>query len=267
MTGPGALVGQYLPGESAVHRLDPRTKILLLLGHVALVFAAPGWWSQAALAAWTAAVVLAARLPGAALWRGLRPIVGLVVFTVLLNAWLTPGPVAIRLGPVALTQPGLEFGARMGVRLLLLVVASLLLTATTSPVALADGLESLLRPLQPVGVPAHELALMTTIALRFVPTLADEAQRIARAQAARGADFASRSAVRRLQLAVPLLVPLLFGALRRADELALAMEARCYRGGLGRTRMRERRLGWLDAVAWVVWLGLAGAVLGLRGRG
>jgi energy-coupling factor transport system permease protein len=261
------VIGQFVPGGSAVHRLGAATKLLVTLVYAVLLFVAPSWTGQAVLAAFALAALLLARLPAAAVWRGLRPVAGLLVFTFALNALATPGAPLWRLGPVVLTREGVEFGGRMAVRLLLLVLAGSLLTLTTNPIDLTDGVEALLRPFRRLGVPAHELAMMMTIALRFIPTLLEEAERISRAQAARGADFDSGSPARRLRSLAPILVPLFLSAFRRADELAVAMEARCYRGGVGRSRYRERRLGWRDGIAGAAALGLAVAVGWLRWRG
>lgn len=245
-----AVIGSYLPGTSVIHRLDPRTKILVLLVYVITLFVVAGWAGQVLLAVFVLAGMALGRLPPRAVLRGLRPILWLVLITVILNALMTPGPVAYRvLGFITFSQPGIDFGLRMGVRLLLLYAASTLLTLSTAPVDLTDGLESILRPFGRLGVPAHDIAMMMTIALRFIPTLMDETQRIMRAQAARGADFEHGSLRRRLQALVPLLVPLFVSAFRRADELATAMEARAYHGGEGRTRYRILRLRAGDAVA------------------
>jgi energy-coupling factor transport system permease protein len=259
-----AVVGQYLPGDSPVHRLDPRTKILGLLVYVVALFLAAAWPAQALLGGFALAALALARAPLGAVWRGLRPLVWLVLLTVLLNAVMTPGPVAWHLAFLSVSRPGLDYGLQMGVRLLLLVLASSLLTLTTAPVALTDGLEAVLRPLGRVGVPAHDIAMMMTIALRFIPTLLREAERIMRAQTARGADFEHGSPAQRLRALLPLLVPLFVSAFRRADELATAMEARAYRGGEGRTHFRQHRFGRGDAVAALALAALVAALIWLR---
>lgn len=261
------VIGQYVPGSSPVHRLDARTKLLATLVYAAVLFVASSWRAQALLAGFALAVLLLSRLPAVAIWRGLRPVAGLLVFTLVLNALVTPGRPLWHLGPVAVTQQGVDFGLRMTVRLLLLVLAGSLLTLTTNPIDLTDGVEALLRPFRRLGVPGHELAMMMTIALRFIPTLLEEAERIARAQMARGADFESGNPARRLKALAPLLVPLFLSAFRRAEELAIAMEARCYRGGEGRSRYRERRFSWRDGAAATATLSLALAVGWLRWRG
>jgi energy-coupling factor transport system permease protein len=252
-----AVIGQYIPGDSPVHRLDARTKIIILVAYVAALFLASTWPGQGALFLFLVVAMALARLPLPSVVRGLRPLLWLVVITLVLNALMTPGPVAYRiLGFITLSQPGIDFGLQMAVRLLLLFVASSLLTLTTAPVELTDGMESVLGPFRRFGVPAHDIAMMMTIALRFIPTLMTETERIMRAQSARGADFEHGSLTSRLRALVPLLVPLFISAFRRADELATAMEARAYRGGEGRTRWRQRRLGSGDAVAAASTLGL-----------
>lgn len=245
------LIGRYVAGDSPIHRLDPRTKIVLTGAYVVILFVLNDWAAYAVMAAATAGAVALARLPVVYVLRGLRPVLLLLALTVVLNLFVVPGEPLARLGPLTATREGLELGSRLAVRLVLLVVTASVLTLTTPPIALTDGIEALLRPLGR-RVPAHELAMMMTIALRFIPTLAEEAERIMKAQMARGADFARGGPLQRARSLVPLLVPLFVGAFRRADDLALAMEARCYRGGEGRTRFRELRLGARDAAAALV---------------
>ena len=241
-------LGQYVPGRSSVHRLDARTKILGTLAYLILLLVGRGPAAIAACAAFTALSLALARLPAAAVWRGLRPIVVLVVATAVLDVLLTPGTVVWRLGPLGVTRQGLADGLDAGARLGLLVVQSTVLTLTTDPLELSAAGERLLRPFRRLGVPAHELALMASIALRFIPTFAEEAERIAKAQAARGADFQAGGRAR-LRAALALLVPLLISVFRRADDLAVAMEARGYRGEQGRTRWRQSRAGSGDWIA------------------
>ncbi|PZN09177.1 energy-coupling factor transporter transmembrane protein EcfT [Thermaerobacter sp. FW80] len=245
---PEPVLGQYVPGDSPLHRLDPRTKVVLLAAYSLVLFLVRQWAAYGVLAGFVLGAAVLARLPLAGVLGGMRPMLWLVGLTLVLNLVAVPGDPLLTLGPLVATQQGLELGLRLAVRLLLLVTAAALLTLTTSPIALTDGLEALLRPLGR-RVPAHELAMMMTIALRFIPTLAEEAERIMKAQMARGAQFHRGGPLRRLRALVPLLVPLFVGAFRRADELALAMEARGYRGGAGRTRYRELRVGRRDAAA------------------
>lgn len=266
---PNVTVGQFVPGTSPVHRLDARTKILATLVYLVLLLAGRGWGAVGACAAFTVVSLAGAGLPAGPVWRGLRPILLLVLATAVLDVLLTPGLAAWRFGPLVVSGKGLHVGLTAGIRLTLLVLQSSALTITTDPLDLSAGAERLLRPFRRVGVPAHELALMSSIALRFIPTLADEAERIRLAQAARGADFDAPGRAR-LRASLALLVPLLISVFRRAEELALAMEARGYRGEEGRTRWRQSRAGRADFVAatvvaalsgWVAWTTLGGRLL------
>lgn len=260
-------IGQYLPRTSTLHRLDPRTKILITTGLAIVLFFISSFAGLGLLAASLLGLLALGQIPLGYALRGLRPILILLLLTVFLNAFFAGGnqtPELFRLGPLVATQGGVRTGAFVGVRLILLVVATTLLTFTTSPVELTDGLERLLRPFRRVGVPAHELAMMMTIALRFVPTLLEETEKIMKAQMARGADFGRGSIVHRARAFVPVLVPLMISAFRRSDELALAMEARCYHGGEGRTRMKELRWRAADVLAFV--LAAAASAVFLRAR-
>ena len=248
-------IGQFVPGDSFLHRLDPRTKMGLVGGFMAVLFLVETWRGYAAGAVLLGAGLLAARVPLRWLVRGLRPVIFLIFLSVALNALWTEGRVLARVGPLQLTEEGLTRAGMMGVRLVLLVAGASLLTFTTSPIDLTEGLERLMRPGRRLGLPAHELAMMMTIALRFIPTLLEEADRILKAQAARGATFDRGNPLQRARGLLPLLVPLMVGAFRRADELAVAMESRCYRGGEGRTRLRRLRMGLRD-VATLVAFGL-----------
>lgn len=261
-------IGQYVPRASPVHRLDPRTKVLATTALLVVVFLARDFVGLGLFALFLGACLLLAQIPLGFVLRGLRPIWFLLVLTLLLQVFFggtSEGTVLWRLGPFAATREGLVQGLFVTARLVLLVVATSLLTFTTSPVELADGMERLLAPFRRVGVPAHELAMMMTIALRFIPTLVEETEKIMKAQRARGADLDTGGLVRRARALVPILVPLFVSAFRRADELALAMEARCYRGGEGRTRMKQLRYRRSDALAAAVVLAASVAVL-LPGR-
>jgi energy-coupling factor transport system permease protein len=260
----GITVGQYFPGKSPLHRLDPRVKITAVLLLSVAIFLPRSWPSYTALAVFTLLCVWLAQVPLRMILRGLKPIVIFLVITEAFNLFLTPGQPLFRLGPLTASREGLTLSLVTSLRLVLLVTIASLLTLTTSPIRLTDGLERMLRPLKPIGVPAHELALMMTIALRFIPTLAEEADRIMRAQQARGAEFRSGSVTARVRGLIPVLVPLFVAAFRRADELATAMEARGYRGGEGRTRMRELSFSGHDTVALVVLLGFVGLIIALR---
>ena len=246
-------VGQFYPAASPLHALDPRAKIvataLLVLG-LFLVDSAIGFLTVGAA---SAALVAASRVPPRAFLGLFRPVLFIVALTFVFQALFSrEGPTVFEWGFVEIHEGGLRLGLLLAARILILVTAAGLLTATTAPVALADGMEDLLSPLKRLRFPAHEVATMMTIALRFIPTLGEEAEKISRAQAARGADFESGGLLKRARALVPILVPLTVGAFRRADELAEAMESRGYRGGVGRVRYRELRFRGRDAGAIVV---------------
>lgn len=257
-------VGQYFPGSSLLHRLDPRTKILAVIVLSVTIFLPRSWTGYALTAGFILLSVMLAQIPIKFILRGLRPILVFLVITVVFNMLMTPGEVLLRLWKLSITREGIVLSLTAASRLILLIVSASLLTLTTSPIRLTDGLERLLRPLSPLGVPAHELALMMTIALRFIPTLTEEADRIMRAQMARGGDFQSGSLVKRIRGLIPVMVPLFVAAFRRADDLAIAMEARGYRGGEGRTRMKELQFSSLDVGGALVLATFAGAVVWLR---
>lgn len=242
-------IGQYVPGNSVIHRLDPRTKLIAIIPYVIALFSVNDWQGFLLMSAVTLVVVLLTKLPVAYVLRGLKPIIIVVVITVPLHLFLTPGETLVTAGPLAVTREGVSKAVFISLRLIYLVLITSLLTLTTSPIRLTDGLENLLRPAGKIGVPAHELAMMMTIALRFIPTFLDEMEKIMKAQKARGADFESGSLIQRSKNLVPLLVPLFISAFRRADDLAMAMEARCYRGGAHRTKMVQLKLQARDGIA------------------
>lgn len=248
-------LGQFYPVESPLHALDPRAKILatgLLVLGMFLVHSLTGF--IVVLLA-LAALVFLARIPPGTFLRILRPVLFIAALTAFFQVFFSrEGEVLLKWGVLEVHEGGLRMGFLLAIRILLLVAAAGLLTATTAPVALADGIEDLLSPLKKVRFPAHEVAMMMTIALRFIPTLHEEAQKIMKAQAARGSDASDGGLVRRVRAMVPVLVPLTIGAFRRADELAEAMESRGYRGGEGRTRYRELRFQVRDALALIVTL-------------
>ncbi len=255
-------IGQYVPGQSFVHRLDPRSKLLFVLVFAVLVFLADNPQTYAFLVVFLALVMLVSGLSFAYIAKGLKPVWWLILFTVVMHLLTTKGgAVYLQWGWLTIEEEGVRQAVYMSLRLGLLVVASSLLTLTTSPIDLTDGMERLLAPLKRLGVPVHEISLMLSIALRFIPTLLEETDKIIKAQMARGVDFESGSLVKRVKHMVPIVVPLFIGAFRRAEEMALAMEARAYRGGVGRTRLRQLRLTWRDAVIAVVLL-LAIGVIG-----
>lgn len=257
--------GQYMPLKSPVHALDPRAKIFSLVLLITGVFFA---WSPLHWLLWWAvfiSIVKVSHLSVRHVLRSIRPVMFLVAFTMVLNLFFVPGEELWRWGFLSVTREGVATAWRMSMRLTLLVLFANLLTLTTSPMALSDGLERLFSPLARFGFPAHELAMMMTIALRFIPTLLDETDRIMKAQIARGADLDRGSIVKRLKAFLPVLVPLFVIVFQRADDLAVAMESRCYRGGVGRTRMHP--FHWLmsdtAAVAFCFAAIVAQEILGL----
>jgi len=258
-------LGQYFPGESFIHRLDPRTKLLATIALIAIVFVARGFSGFLLIAAFVLFCAVSTGIHLKFLFRGLKPLMFIIIFTFVLNLFFqTGGNELVHIGFLRITDNGLRTASFMAVRLILLVVCSQLLTLTTSPISLTDGLETLFRPLQVIHFPAHEIAMMMSIALRFIPTLMDEADKIMKAQKARGADFETGSILARAKAMVPLLVPLFVGAFRRAEELALAMDARCYRGGAGRTRMKQLKYQLIDLLAGLAVALLLGAVIVLN---
>ena len=243
-------LGQFFPGDSLLHRLDPRTKIVLLFFFLAAIFVFDSPLAYAALTAFTAALIAVSRVPLFLMLKALKPLSWIIAFTFVIHLVSTPGDAFFHVWLFDLTWQGAAKGFFIALRLALLILLSALLTYTTSPLALTDALETLMQPAKRVGVPAHEIAMMMTIALRFVPTLIEEADKIMKAQQARGADFTEGSVIERVKGFVPVLVPLFISAFRRADDLALAMEARCYRGGVGRTQMKALRISSIDYVAY-----------------
>ena len=243
-------LGQFFPGDSLLHRLDPRTKIVLLFFFLAAIFVFDSPLAYAALTAFTAALIAVSRVPLLLMLKALKPLSWIIAFTFVIHLVSTPGDAFFHVWIFDLTWQGAAKGFFIALRLALLILLSALLTYTTSPLALTDALETLMQPAKRVGVPAHEIAMMMTIALRFVPTLIEEADKIMKAQQARGADLTEGSIIERVKGFVPVLVPLFISAFRRADDLALAMEARCYRGGVGRTQMKALRISSIDYVAY-----------------
>lgn len=235
-------IGQYFPGDSIIHKLDPRIKIIIIALFIASLFFVNRFFPYIFIVLFIASVIMIAKLPVTYIIRGLRPLMFIILITFFINIFLTQGEVLFEIGPLNITRQGLSQAAFMALRLIFLITGTSLLTLTTSPISLTDGIEKLLSPFSKIGLPAHELAMMMTIALRFIPTLLEETDKIMKAQMARGADFESGNILRRARNLVPLLVPLFINSFRRADELATAMEARCYRGGEGRTRLNELRL-------------------------
>ena len=233
-------LGQYFPGTSFIHKLDPRTKLLATMLFIVAIFFAQTPVAYGILCAFTLFVILISRLPLSMVLKSVKPIWIILVLTFGIHIFTTPGETVLwHYSFLTVTEEGLALGVKMCLRLILLLLFSSILTFTTSPIVLTDGIENLLRPFKCIGVPAHELGMMMTIALRFIPTLLEETDRIMKAQTARGADFESGNIIERVKNMLPLLIPLFISSFRRADDLAIAMEARCYRGGEGRTRMHE----------------------------
>ena len=240
-------IGQYVPGHSFLHRADPRSKMLFIILFAFLVFMANNATTYVILLAFTAMLILLSRLSMVYILKSLRPVWILVLFTVVLHLLINKGgDVYFRWGWFSIEEQGVTQAIFISLRVSLLVLVSSLLTLTTSPIDLTEGLERLLGPFGRVGVPVHEIALMMSIALRFIPTLMEETDKIMKAQMARGANFTSGNLIRRAHNLIPIVIPLFISAFRRAEELALAMEARGYRGGVGRTRLRKLTLGWRD---------------------
>ena len=246
-------IGQYIPRESAVHHLDPRIKIISTFVFIVAVFLVDSVYSYIFLLLTTAGIVLLSQISFCTVFKSIKPIIFLVAFTAIINIFMTNADdVIFKIGVLKVTYTGIMSAVVMALRLIFLVIGTSMLTFTTSPILLTDGIESLLKPLKKIGVPSHELAMMMTIALRFIPTLLEETDKIIKAQKARGADFESGNIIRRAKALVPILVPLFINAFRRADELAMAMECRCYRGGEGRTRLRQLRILHRDIVAVLI---------------
>ena len=250
-------LGQFFPGNSFLHKMDPRMKLILTFALIVIVFVSQGFIGFGLILLFILMIALSSGIALKYILRGLKPILFIVLFTFVLNVFFqTGGEVIFRLGFVKITDEGLRLAFFLAARLILLVICSQLLTLTTSPIALTDGLESLMRPLKKIHFPAHEIAMMMSIALRFIPTLMDEANKIMKAQMARGADFESGNLMQRAKAMVPLLVPLFVSAFRRAGDLAMAMEARCYHGGENRTRLRVLKVQQSDLLACAAMAGL-----------
>ncbi len=255
-------LGQYFPGNSVIHRLDPRTKLIMLVVYIVALFLASGWVAYGLMLAFLITVIRVSRIPPKSIVRGMKPLVMILVFTGVLNLFfIQEGEVLVHFWVITITSGGLIRAVMMVARILMLISGTFLLTYTTSPISLTDGLEALMNPLKKLRVPVHELAMMMCIALRFIPTLIEETDKIMSAQKARGADFENGSLMERARALVPILVPLFIGAFRRADELATAMECRCYQGGEGRTKMKILRYHRSDLGAFAIGALLVAAVV------
>ena len=261
-------LGQYFPGNSFVHRLDPRTKLLILVIYIVALFTASNWISYGIVLAFLAISIWISTIPLKSILRGMKPLVMILIFTGILNLFFTAGEtVLVSFWGIDITLEGIIRAVFMMARILMLITGTFLLTYTTSPISLTDGLESLLGPLKVLRLPVHELSMMMCIALRFIPTLIEETDKIMSAQKARGADFESGNLMQRVKALVPILVPLFISAFRRADELATAMECRCYQGGDGRTKMKLLRYKRADFTAFGAGILLMAAVIAARSIG
>ncbi|MBQ1825335.1 MAG: energy-coupling factor transporter transmembrane protein EcfT [Firmicutes bacterium] len=245
-------LGQYYPADSPIHRLDPRVKITATLLFIIELFIVDNFIGFAICAAVLGIVIAVSTVPLKFIMRGMKPILFILFFTFALNIFMVKGEVIWEMGFLHITKEGIKIAVFMAVRLVLLITGSSMLTLTTKPLNLTDGMERMLSPFAKLGFPAHEIAMMMTIALRFIPTLLEETDKIMKAQQARGADFESGNIIRRAKALIPVLVPLFVSAFRIAQDLAMAMEARCYRGGSGRTRLHEMKLRGRDFAAFLL---------------
>lgn len=257
-------IGQYFPGDTIIHRLDPRIKIIIISLFIASLFFVNSFIPYIFIVGFILLTVKISGVPLKFILKGIKPLLFIILITFSINIFMTKGEVLYELGPLTVTKEGIYLATFMALRLIFLITGTSLLTLTTSPIALTDGIEKLLSPFKRIGLPAHELAMMMTIALRFIPTLLEETDKIMKAQMARGADFESGNILSRAKNLVPLLVPLFINAFRRADELATAMEARCYRGGDNRTRLNELKLKKLDIVSLISMTIFFGLIISTR---
>ncbi len=258
-------LGQYYPGNSCIHKLDARVKIMATLLFIIELFIVDNFIGFAIAAIALGTVIVVSKVPVSFIMRGLKPIILILAFTFALNMFMVDGRIIWQMGFLKITAEGLELAVFMAIRLVLLLMGSSMLTLCTRPIALTDGIERLLSPFEKVGLPAHDIAMMMTIALRFIPTLLEEADKIMKAQQARGADFESGNLMQRAKSLIPILVPLFVSSFRIAQELAMAMEARCYRGGKNRTRMNEMKLRKRDLIA-IIALIVFGAIIVIQSK-
>ena len=246
-------IGQYVDGNSAIHKMDARVKILLSMLYIIVLFLINTSYAYLLFGIFTVAVIFISKVPLRYILKGLKPMLYILVFTALINLFMTGGGTVLWQsqiwGALKITKEGLISAVQMVLRLVFLVMGTSLLTLTTTPLMLTDGIEKLLKPFNAIKVPSHEIAMMMTIAIRFIPTLSEETEKIMKAQMARGADFESGNIFRRTKAMVPILVPLFISAFKRADDLAIAMDSRCYNSGNKRTRMKTMKMTWIDAVA------------------
>ena len=249
-------LGQYYHGNSVIHKLDPRTKVVGTFVYIIALFCVSSVWGYLLAAVFLACVIKLSKIPFKYMIKGLKPILVLMVITLLFNLFLTPGDVLWSVWKIKITRQGISVAVKMAVRLTFLIMGSNIMTLTTTPNSLTDGLERLLRPLKKIKVPVHEISMMMSIALRFIPILIEETDKIMKAQMARCADFESGNIIKRAKALIPVLVPLFISAFRRANDLAMAMEARCYHGDEGRTKMKPLKYNRRDYIAYVVIWGM-----------
>ena len=245
-------LGQYYQTDSVIHKLDPRVKLVATICFIISLFVVKNWVGYVVAAAFLTVMIKLSNVPFKYMVKGMRAIVFILLLTVVFNLFLTPGETLVSVWKVTITREGLQLAVMMAVRLAFLIVGSSVMTLTTTPNSLTDGMEKLMKPLKVFKVPVHEVAMMMSIALRFIPILLEETDKIMKAQIARGADFESGNLVKKAKAMVPLLVPLFISAFRRANDLAMAMEARCYRGGEQRTKMKPLRYMGRDRIAYGV---------------
>lgn len=245
-------IGQYYPAGSIIHKLDPRVKIIATLLFIISLFMFDSFAGYVVATVFLIGCILLSRVPFSYMVKGLRAIVFLILLTVVVNLFATPGEPLVSIWKITITEEGLKTAVFMGLRLIYLIIGSSIMTLTTTPNNLTDALEKLMRPLRVIKVPVHEIAMMMSIALSFIPILTEETDKIMKAQLARGADFENKNIIKKVKSYIPVLVPLFISAFRRASDLAMAMEARCYRGGDGRTKMKPLKYGRRDAIAYTV---------------
>ncbi len=254
-------LGQYLPGKSVMHRADPRTKIIITMLFMIVLFIIDSIWALLVALVFVAAAYWISKIPIKYAIKGIRPILFIILFTVVINMFMTDGNTIVNLGFARITDQGLLRAAIVSLRVFMLITSASVMTYTTTPIMLTDGIEKLLKPLKKVKFPVHEMAMMMTIALRFIPTLIDETDKIMKAQAARGADIGTGNLLERAKSFIPILIPLFVSSFRRADDLAIAMEARCYRGSKGRTSMRVLKYGKVDVAILVAFCIICAGIL------
>ena len=247
-------IGQYYPAKSILHRLDPRVKFVGTIAFLISLFVANSLWGYLLATAFLAVVIVLSKVPVKFMMKGLKPLFFIFILTVAFNLFLVPGKVVVQIWILKITEEGIRQAIKIGIRLIYLVMGSSVMTLTTTPNQLTDGLEKLMRPLNKIKVPVHEIAMMMSIALRVIPILMEETDKIMKAQIARGADFESGNLIKKAKNLIPLLVPLFISAFRRADDLAMAMEARCYHGGDHRTSMKPLKYQNHDIMAYLVLL-------------